>query len=51
MVDYHRHIDKWTFEPDFYQNKGILFYQPARDIAHVTWNGYKSRGNDGLCTK
>ena len=38
---YHRQVEKWTFDPNYYQNKGILFYQPPRNLANVTWNGYQ----------
>ena len=39
--NYHQQFEKWTFNPNYYQDKGILYYQPPRDIACVTWNGYK----------
>ena len=43
---YHRIEDRWTFNNNYYQDKGMLYYQPPRDIARITWNGYKYFPNE-----
>ena len=38
---YHRQAERWTFNPNYHKDGGILYYQPSRAISDISWNGYK----------
>ena len=38
---YHRQSERWTFNPNYYKDGGILYYQPSKAVSDISMNGYK----------